>query len=96
MNILFKVKFREINYYFTFFFVKSISRCRNPSVNWSSNEGSIETMSVAISGKYLLRKKNYTLENFFFEYIFFCFRNDRWSAPIGIKSTSSDANNAKP
>merc|ERR1712062_365056 len=28
---------------------RSISRCRNPSVNWSSNEGSIETMSVAIS-----------------------------------------------
>ena len=50
MNILFIVKFREIKF-ITFFFVKSISRCRNPSVNWSSNEGSVETMSVAISGK---------------------------------------------
>lgn len=28
---------------------RSVSRCRNPSVNWSSNEGSIETMSLAIS-----------------------------------------------
>ena len=28
---------------------RSVSRCRNPSVNWSSNEGSIETMSIAIS-----------------------------------------------
>ena len=28
---------------------RSISRCRNPSLNWSSTEGSVETMSVAIS-----------------------------------------------
>lgn len=28
---------------------RSISRCRNPSTNWSSTEGSIETMSIAIS-----------------------------------------------
>merc|ERR1711884_268662 len=28
---------------------RSLSRCRNPSLNWSSTEGSVETMSVAIS-----------------------------------------------
>ena len=28
---------------------RSLSRCRDPSINWSSTEGSIETMSIAIS-----------------------------------------------
>lgn len=28
---------------------RSLSRCRNPSTNWSSTEGSVETMSVALS-----------------------------------------------
>ncbi len=28
---------------------RSLSRCRNPSLNWSSNESSVETMSIALS-----------------------------------------------